>query len=52
MISIISTNEFTNSSWFEQIYLDNDGDYNVATFNGPSIKDDRPLFLLPGGEPN
>jgi hypothetical protein len=50
MIAIIATNEFPNSPWFEQIYLDNDGNYNVATFKGQSIKYDCPIFLSPAGE--
>ena len=37
--------------WTEELYLTPSGDYYVATFYGPSIKDDCPIYLAPAGEP-
>ena len=52
MSTTILINTFPNSPWREEIYLTKDGDYGLATFKYQSIKDDRPFFLEPGGEPN
>jgi len=50
MSTTILINTFPNSPWSEHIYLDKDGNYNVATFKGASIKADDPLFLSPAGD--
>ena len=50
MVTIIRTNTFQGTPWWEQIYLDQDGNYGVATFKYESIKADSPCFLEPAGE--